>query len=411
MAIVTHLEDGALGHVAHRNARPGRIFPVEGEVRYRWHDLLEPPFAHDAQLAVFGFDLEAAGGECAHEHDGARALRDVDESPHARNDGVAALAEQADVDVAGAVQFRQTEDGEIDAAPFVEVELRGLIHDRFGIGRRAEAEAICRRTANGAGLHSQCETARPLLFSQGADGRGHAHAEVDDPRLLRDQFQHSAALHERTGIQRAVLARLQRLARFDGVFLELDCLALPRADIGRIERFAEGHLVFGFIVSNDHVVDEDARHVDRLQVVMPIDEPTHLRDDDPAGVARSLRHGQQFVVKGFFVRADVAAWVGSRTAQEDAVQREARVKEIVFAPKALVLDPRRLTRSLRCLGAVVDSSTVIARVKLRARVDKGVQAHLRQHTGLAARDGAVEMREHALRQVESIALLGERQVR
>ena len=61
-------------------------------------------------------------------------------------------AEPADVDVALGVALGHAEDGEVEAAAVVEVELLVLVDHRVGVDRRAEVEARGRHAADHAGL-------------------------------------------------------------------------------------------------------------------------------------------------------------------------------------------------------------------------------------------------------------------
>lgn len=151
--------------------------------------------------------------------------------------------------------------------------------------------------------------------------------------------------------------------------------------------------------------------MDRLQVVVPVHQPPHLHDDDAARIARGLRHRQQLVVESFLVRADVAARIGRGATQQNAMQREARIEQIVLAAKAFVFDPRCGAGGAGRPGARVDGRTLVARVERGPWVDKRMQADPGQHARLAAGDGAIQVRQHALREIEGVALLGQCQRR
>ena len=80
-----------------------------------------------------------------------------------------------------AVGLRQAEEGDVEPAAVVEVELVRLVDDRLGVHRGAEVEAAGRDAADDAGLGGQREQVDdPLLGGDGGDALGHADAEVDD---------------------------------------------------------------------------------------------------------------------------------------------------------------------------------------------------------------------------------------
>src|SRR4030095_7358735 len=91
--------------------------------------------APDPEASALDPDLAVAGAEVADEHDLARALADVDEAAGAGK----AWGALRDVDVALGVGLRQAEEGDVEAAAVVEVELVGLVDDRLGVDRPAQA--------------------------------------------------------------------------------------------------------------------------------------------------------------------------------------------------------------------------------------------------------------------------------
>ena len=58
------------------------------------------------------------------------------------------------------VDLRQAEEGEVEAAAVVEVELVGLVDDRLRVGRGAEVEPAGRHAADHAGLGGQRHAGR-----------------------------------------------------------------------------------------------------------------------------------------------------------------------------------------------------------------------------------------------------------
>lgn len=119
-----------------------------------------------------------------------------------------------------------------------------------------------------------------FLFSQCVDSCGYVDVQVYDVWLLCYQFQYGMVLYLCVGIECVVLVCFQCFVCFNGVFFELDCFVLLGVDIGWVECFFEGYLVFCFIVGDDYVIDEDVWYVDCLQVVVLIDELMYLCDDD-----------------------------------------------------------------------------------------------------------------------------------
>ncbi|SPA44927.1 hypothetical protein CBM2629_A170154 [Cupriavidus taiwanensis] len=397
-----HLEHGAFGDVDHRDAQRCHVGAVEAQVRHLRHDLLHAPFAHDPQAAMVSAHFQAARGQRAHEHHRARALGDVDKATDAGDQRALAFAELADVDVALAIEFGQAEDRQVDATAFVEVELRGLVHHRLRVGRGTEAEAIRGRAADGTGFDGQREAVQPGLVRQHPHRGRHAHPQVDHARRAPRQLHHRAALHDGARIQRPGLGR-----RTGGIVGTP--LALPRRDVGGVEGLGKGHLVVRGVVANHHVVDQDARHVDGLQDFMVIDQAFDLRDHDATRVVRRLRQRQQFVVEGFAMGAEVAARIGGAAADQRAVDRKAGVEQVFVAAELDRIDPARLAFGDGATRALVDGAAVVARVLRGAWVDKGVQADFGHHAGLAAGNGAVQVGQHALRQVVALALLRHRQ--
>src|SRR6185436_20290156 len=97
----------------------GRIAAGEGAVLDFAHEL--PGFAvlHDAQATVLDRDLLPPGREGADENHLLGALADVDEPAGAGE----ARAELADVEIALLIRLSEAEEGRVEAAAVVEVEL------------------------------------------------------------------------------------------------------------------------------------------------------------------------------------------------------------------------------------------------------------------------------------------------
>ena len=104
------------------------------------------------------FWLPAA--ERADEDDLLGVLADVDEAAGAGE----LRAELADIEVAVPVDLGEPEEGRVQAAAVVEVELVGLVDDRLGIGGRAKIDAAGRYAADDAGLGGQRDEVDDLFF-------------------------------------------------------------------------------------------------------------------------------------------------------------------------------------------------------------------------------------------------------
>lgn len=160
--------------------------------------------------------------------------------------------------------------------------------------------------------------------------------------------------------------------------------------------------------ADDNGVDQDARHMNRLQVVMAIDQPLHLCDDDPTRIMRGLCNRQQFMVKGFLMRTEVAVGIGAGGANQRTVNWKRRIEQIIFAAEMDRFDPYRLAGLTG--GAIgskrpgIDGAALKTRVELGTRVDEGLQTDFCQNARFATGNRAVEMRHDALRQVESFAV-------
>jgi hypothetical protein len=105
----------------------------------------------------------------------ARILGDVDKPAGAGETAV----EQADIDVAAAIDLGHAEAGQIQAAAVVKIEHLVLVDDGFGIDRRAEIEAALRNPADDAGLGRQGHKVEQLFF-RGNRGDAFGHADTRD---------------------------------------------------------------------------------------------------------------------------------------------------------------------------------------------------------------------------------------
>src|SRR6266404_7667141 len=112
-------EHATLGDIEDVLVVLGGVLAREGAVLDLVDELLVLAVALDQQLAVEDRDLEVAGRERAYEDDLLRVLADVDEAAGASKP----RAEPRHVEVALLVGLRETEEGRVEAAAVVEVEL------------------------------------------------------------------------------------------------------------------------------------------------------------------------------------------------------------------------------------------------------------------------------------------------
>src|SRR6266550_4440933 len=87
------------------------------------HELAMSPFLANDGLAVLPNNVQLSRSQRAAEDDAARVLADVDEAADADDP----VAEAAHVDVAFRVYLRKRQEGEIESATIVEIELRRLL--------------------------------------------------------------------------------------------------------------------------------------------------------------------------------------------------------------------------------------------------------------------------------------------
>ncbi len=150
----------------------------------------------------------------------------------------------------------------------------------------------------------------------------------------------------------------------------------------------------------DHeVVDEHARHLDQVRVQgAGLGDRLDLGDHDAAGVAGGLRDRQDLHLQALVLEREVAVLVRDGAADQRDVDREGRVEQPLLAAQLEQLDvvlggPGRHPRALD------------------PGVDERAQADLGDQAGPVRGDLAVELADHALRQVVRLALVLGDQVR
>ena len=191
--------------------------------------------------------------------------------------------------------------------------------------------------------------------------------------------------------RRAMILRVAHRHRRDRAHLHPD-LAGERRAVGLGERLP---VILG--TGDDDAVDQDARDLDLARVeAAPLGDALDLDDDDAAGVVRGGGDGEHLQREGLLLHRDVAVGIGGRAADDPDIDRERLVEQVVGAADRHQLDD--------VLGG--------ARVELaaaEARVDEGAQPDARELARLVRGDVAVELRDHALRQVVGLDQVGDGQ--
>ena len=270
------------------------------------------------------------------------------------------------------VGLGEAEEGEVEAAAVVEVELVRLIDNRLGVGGRAEVQTRCRYAADHAGLGSQRHEVDDALFrGHGRDAFRHADAEVDDRARLQLECRPS-----RDDFALAHLHRLQGRHRHPHL-----------AGESRAVRLREClHVVFG-LLRHHNAIDQDAGnfHLPRIEGAA-VGDPLDLDYDEAARVARGHRDGERLQRQRFAFHGDVAVEVGGGAAHDRDVDREGFVEKVLLAIQ--LHDPDEVGG-----GAVVDLAAAVAWIGKCAETDA------REVPRLAGCDVAVKVRDDALRQV------------
>ena len=198
-------EDAPLGDVEDGLAARGGVATAEGDLPHGLDELAGSPLLHDPQPAVLDRDLEPARGEGAGEDHGPGVLADVDEAAGAGE----LAAETADVDVALGVALGHAEDGEVEAAAVIEVELLVLVDHRVRVDGRAEIETRRRYPADHAGLGGQRDVAEDLLLV-GHGGHALRHADTEVDHAVGRQLHRRPPSDDLASVQRHGLQALQR---------------------------------------------------------------------------------------------------------------------------------------------------------------------------------------------------------
>ncbi len=291
------------------------------------------------------------------------------------------MTEARHVHIALGVGLRHAEEGDIQPAAVVEVELIGLVDHRLGVHRGAEIEAAGRDAADDAGLGGQREVVdQAFLRHHRSDAFRHAYAQID----------HVARLQLECGATGDHLAQVQRhrRQRLGGE---------PRlARIGRVVDGGEG-LVVVLRRRHDDAIDQHARYLDLARVQFAArDGAFDLHDDQTTRVVRGHRHRQRFLGQRFALHRHVAVRVGRAAAHQRDVDRKGLVEEEVLAVDLHA--PHQIVS-----GGRVDLAAAVQ------RIDEGVQPDPRELARPVRGDVAEQLRDHALRQIPGLDLIRHRQ--
>src|SRR5512139_222699 len=301
-------ENAALRYVEHGLSSLGGVLAAEGNLLDLLDELSLTALLFDLELAVRHSNLETAGGEGPHENDSFRVLTDVDESAGPHEAGT----EFAHVDIAILVHFRCSQEGDVEAAPVVEIKLVRLIEKSVDVRAGAEVESAVGHPADHARLRRQGQEIEDA-FLVGHPGRtlGHADAEIHD--LVGPQ------LEGRPACDHLPFTQLQRRDGGHGN------AHLPRE--ARVVLLGEGHPVV-FRPGNDHAVHEDAGDLDVLRVQgVLVGDPLDLGDDEAVVVFGRHGLGQHLDGEGLPLHGDVAVCVRRCTPYDGHVDGGQLVEE------------------------------------------------------------------------------------
>ena len=370
-------KNAALGHVHHRMAPQRRVAAAERAVFHLPHELDAVGLVQDPELSCLDSDLQAAGAEGSDEHNLLRVLADVDEA--ARPGQLA--PEPADVHVSFAVGLREPQEREVQAPAVVQVELVRLIDHRLRVGGRAEIQSSGGNSADHSRLGRQRDQIDdPLLGGDLGDALGHADAQIH--QAVGPQLQGGAAGDD------LALAHRHRADR-GGRNADL-------AGEGRVVGHGKG-LPVVFRPCLHDAIDQHAGnlHLTRIERTA-LGQPLDLHDHDPARIAHCGRDRQRLQRQRFLFHRHIAVGIGGRAADDAHIDRERPVQQAFLAVNRDQLD--------QVFGR--------ARIELsaaEARIDKRAQPDARQVRGPVRSDIAIQMRDHALRQVVGLDLVGDRQ--
>ncbi len=149
---------------------------------------------------------------------------------------------------------------------------------------------------------------------------------------------------------------------------------------------------------DDDAVDQDARNLDLTRVqAAALGDALDLDDDDAAGIVRGRGDREYLQGEGLLFHRDVAVGVGGRAADDPDIDRKRFVEQVVDSAD-------RHERDQFFGGAGVELAAA------KAGVDERAQPDARELAWLVGGDVAVELRDHALRQVVGLDPIRDRQL-
>ena len=272
-------------------------------------------------------------------------------------------AELADVGVALAVGLGKPQEGHVKAAAVIEVELRWLVDQCFGVGGCAEIQPAGRDAADDAGFGGQGDEIQDLfLIGHTGEPFGHADAEVDD--AVAAQFEGRPA-----GDDLAVA----HLHGGQGLHRHPDFAAERR-----VVDFGESlPVVLGGGLHD--TVHQDARDFDIAGIeAAALGDALDLHDNEAAGIARGRGNCQGLQGQGFALHGDIAVGISRGAPQNRDVDGKGLVGQVFPSIEA---DRRH---QLLC-GTGIDFTPAVA------RIHKGAQAHRGNRPRFAGGDVPVQV--------------------
>ncbi len=273
------------------------------------------------------------------------------------------------------VHFAEAQEGDVQPAAGIEIELGGGVDHGGGVAGEAEQLAVQQGAAIGPVLHGLVVAVQVAARRHQLGHRvGDAEAVIDDRAL--DQFLGCAprdGLARREGLRRLGRHRTEALARH-----------------GRVIGNVVGHGLAGI---DDHGVDDGARHPHRTgRQAAELDGRAHLDDHLAARIMGCQGDRVDIQVGRFLVQADVALRVGEGAADDGRVDGEGLVTEQL---PAVDLDHFH----------EVFGGPRVQLAALDARVDKGAQADVGKESRPSGADLAVQLHGDAAGQYVGLDLL------
>ena len=217
-----------------------------------------------------------------------------------------------------------------------------------------------------------------FFVGDGGDAFGHADAEIDDAVGL--EFERGAA---RDDFSRAVFHRRQG-----------PCARADLRGIGGIVLRGEGlPVVLG--PGHHDAIDQHARHFHLAWIERAaFGDALDLRDHDAVGIVRGHGDGERFERQRFLLHCQIAVRIAGRSPNDADIDRESLVEEIFLAIDFHQTDDVLLRLLVELAAAVT-------------RIDESAKADARDMAGSVRSNVAEQMRDHALRQIIGLDLVGD----